>query len=172
MMSYVALGANLPSERFGPPRATLQAAIEQLRQRGLTVRACSSWYESAPVPASDQPWFINAVVRLDAAPEPARLLETLHELEAALGRVRSLQNAPRAVDLDLIDAGGRVSAPDDWPVLPHPRLHERAFVLMPLQEIAPDWRHPRSGTHIDALLAALPSGQTCRKAADRDPPES
>ncbi|MBK1668068.1 2-amino-4-hydroxy-6-hydroxymethyldihydropteridine diphosphokinase [Rhodovibrio sodomensis] len=172
MMSYVALGANLPSDRFGPPRATLHAAIAQLRQRGLTVGARSSWYASAPVPASDQPWFINAVVRLDDVLEPAWLLETLHALEAALGRVRSVRNAPRAVDLDLIDAGGRVSAPDDWPVLPHPRLHARAFVLMPLKEVAPDWRDPRSGTHIDALLAALPPGQTCRRAADGEPPES
>ena len=168
----MALGANLPSERFGPPRATLQAALDLLGACGLTVANRSSWYESAPVPASDQPWFINAVVRLDDAPEPARLLALLHELEAELGRVRSVANAPRAVDLDLLDADGRVSEAAGWPELPHPRLHERAFVLMPLKEIAPDWRHPANGTHIDALLAALPSGQTCRRAADGDPPES
>ena len=172
MKSYVALGANLPSERFGPPRATLRAALDLLCARGLTVARRSSWYESAPVPASDQPWFINAVVRLDDAPEPARLLAALHELEAELGRVRSVVNAPRAVDLDVIDADGRVSDAAGWPELPHPRLHERAFVLMPLKEIAPGWRHPASGTHIDALLAALPPGQTCRRAADGDPPES
>jgi 2-amino-4-hydroxy-6-hydroxymethyldihydropteridine diphosphokinase len=172
MRSYVALGANLPSERFGPPRATLQAALDLLSAGGLTVANRSSWYESAPVPASDQPWFINAVVRLDDAPEPARLLALLHELEAELGRVRSVANAPRAVDLDLLDADGRVSEAASWPELPHPRLHARAFVLMPLKEIAPDWRHPANGTHIDALLAALPSGQTCRRAADGDLPES
>ena len=172
MMSYVALGANLASERYGPPRATLRAALKLLEARGFRVAAGSGWYESAPVPASDQPWFVNAVVRLDDAPAPARLLETLHTLEADLGRVRSVPNAPRAVDLDLIDAGGQVSAPEAWPTLPHPRLHERAFVLMPLQEIAPDWRHPASGRHIDTLLAALPAGQTCRRARDDDGPES
>lgn len=164
MMSYVALGANLPSERYGPPRTTLAAALARLEARGLRIAARSSWYESAPVPASDQPWFINAVVGLTDAPEPASLLETLHALEAELGRVRSVPNAPRAVDLDLIDAGGQVSGPAVWPRLPHPRLHERAFVLMPLQEIAPDWRHPASGAHVDTLLAALPTGQTCRRA--------
>jgi 2-amino-4-hydroxy-6-hydroxymethyldihydropteridine diphosphokinase len=167
MMAYVALGANLPSDLYGPPRATLAAALRLMRERGLSVGACSSWYESAPVPASDQPWFVNAVVRLDDPPAPARLLSALHDLEAALGRVRSVPNAPRAVDLDLIDAAGRVSASGDWPVLPHPRLHERAFVLMPLKEIAPDWRHPESGAHIDQLLQALPAGQTCRRAAGR-----
>lgn len=166
MMAYVALGANLPSEIYGPPRATLAAALEMLAADGLTIAARSSWYESAPVPASDQPWFVNAVVRLDDAPEPERLLTRLHELEAALGRVRSVANAPRAVDLDLIDAGGRISAPGAWPALPHPRLHARAFVLMPLKEIAPDWRHPESGTQIDDLLAALPAGQTCRRAPE------
>ncbi|MBK1698011.1 2-amino-4-hydroxy-6-hydroxymethyldihydropteridine diphosphokinase [Rhodovibrio salinarum] len=165
-MSYIALGANLASERFGPPKATLTAALALMAERGLPVAARSSWYESAPVPMSDQPWFINAVVRLDATPDPGPLLETLHALEAELGRVRSIANAPRAVDLDLIDAGGRVSASDDWPVLPHPRLHARAFVLMPLKEIAPDWRHPATGTHIDTLLAALPADQSCRKIPD------
>lgn len=169
MPSYVALGANLPSERFGPPRVTLSAALDMLAHRGLAIGARSSWYESAPVPASDQPWFVNAVVRLDRPPEPAQLLKVLHALETELGRVRSVRNAARAVDLDLIDAGGRVSADGTWPVLPHPRLHERAFVLMPLKEIAPDWRHPSCGTHIDALLAALPPGQTCRKAREADP---
>lgn len=172
MMSYVALGANLPSERFGPPRATLRAALDLLNDRGVAVAQRSSWYESAPVPASDQPWFINAVILMDDAPEPARLMETLHDVEAALGRVRSVPNAPRAVDLDLIDAGGQITGANQWPVLPHPRLHERAFVLMPLKEIAPDWRHPKSGTHIDTLLASLPSGQTCRRASDAEPPES
>jgi 2-amino-4-hydroxy-6-hydroxymethyldihydropteridine diphosphokinase len=164
MMSYVALGANLPSEAYGPPRTTLAAALDLMQARGLRIAARSSWFESAPVPASDQPWFINAVVCLDDAPEPARLLETLHALEAEFGRVRSVPNAPRAVDLDLIDAGGRVSGHEAWPQLPHPRVQDRAFVLMPLKEIAPDWRHPASGAHIDALLTALPEGQTCRRA--------
>ena len=172
MPSYVALGANLPSERFGPPRVTLSRALDMLADRGLAIGARSSWYESAPVPASDQPWFVNAVVRLDRAPEPAPLLEILHELERELGRVRSIRNAPRAVDLDLIDAEGHVHADDSWPLLPHPRLHERAFVLMPLKEIAPDWRHPRCGTPINALIAALPEGQTCRRARAVDPSES
>jgi 2-amino-4-hydroxy-6-hydroxymethyldihydropteridine diphosphokinase len=172
MPAYVALGANLPSHRFGPPRVTLARALEMLAGRGVRVAACSSWYESAPVPASDQPWFINAVVRLDDPPEPAQVLEMLHALEAELGRVRSVANAPRAADLDLIDADGRVTPDGAWPRLPHPRLHERAFVLMPLKEIAPDWRHPESGTHIDRLLAALPARQPCRRAVGGDPPET
>lgn len=165
MVSYVALGANLPSERFGPPRATLCRALDTLVHRGVAIRARSGWYESAPVPASDQPWFVNAVIEIGDVRDPARLLTILHEVEASLGRVRSVRNAPRAVDLDLIDANGRVSPADGWPALPHPRLHQRAFVLMPLKEIAPDWRHPESGRHIDSLLAGLPDGQSCRRAS-------
>lgn len=172
MIAYIGLGANLHSERFGPPKTTLAAALDLLSDHGLRLGACSGWWESAPVPASDQPWFINAVVRLDAAPPAGPLLELLHRLEADLGRVRSVPNAPRAADLDLLDAGGQLSAPDGWPTLPHPRLHERAFVLMPLKEIAPDWQHPESGAPIDALLAALPPGQTCRPASDDGAPAS
>jgi 2-amino-4-hydroxy-6-hydroxymethyldihydropteridine diphosphokinase len=165
MTTFIALGANLPSERFGPPRATLEAALDLLAARDLPVARRSRWYESAPVPASDQPWFVNGVAQLTEVPTPAETLRRLHDIEAELGRVRSVANAPRAVDLDLIDAGGRLSAPDAWPRLPHPRLHERAFVLLPLAELAPDWRHPETGQSIDALIARLPAGQTCRPIA-------
>jgi 2-amino-4-hydroxy-6-hydroxymethyldihydropteridine diphosphokinase len=162
MAIFVALGANLPSERFGPPRVTLEAALDLLHGRGFPVQARSSWYESAPVPASDQPWFVNGVARLDGPRDPAAALDALHRLEAELGRVRSVRNAARAVDLDLLDLDCRVSGPADWPRLPHPRLHERAFVLMPLAEVAPDWRHPTLGTSARTLLDALGDGQTCR----------
>jgi 2-amino-4-hydroxy-6-hydroxymethyldihydropteridine diphosphokinase len=165
MPIFVALGANLPSERFGPPRDTLDAALDLLSARGFRVRARSSWYESAPVPASDQPWFVNAVAQLDAAGPPAETLNALHRLEAELGRVRSVRNAARAVDLDLLDVAGQVTASDAWPRLPHPRLHERAFVLMPLAEIAPDWRHPTLGRSARQLLDELDGTQTCRPLA-------
>jgi 2-amino-4-hydroxy-6-hydroxymethyldihydropteridine diphosphokinase len=84
------------------------------------------------------------------------LLAHLHALEARFGRQRRAANAPRPLDLDILDYDGRVSAPRDVPILPHPRLTGRAFVLLPLLEIAPDWRHPATGTPIALLIAGLP----------------
>ena len=89
------------------------------------------------------------------------LLETLHRIEAAFGRVRDAVNAPRVLDLDLLAHGDLIST--DWPLLPHPRLHERAFVLRPLADVAPNWRHPRLGLDIPAMLAAIGPEQTTRR---------
>lgn len=163
-MILIALGANLPSENHGPPRETLMAALDRLARLGVHTRVRSSWYESAPVPPSGQPWFVNAVAAVDTARDPAALLRALHEVEAALGRQRGVRNAARAVDLDLLDYAGQCSAAADWPCLPHPRLAERAFVLRPLAEVAPDWRHPVSGYGVNALIADLPPDQVCRRA--------
>ena len=164
-MIYIALGANLPSERHGPPRATLEAALALLPEAGIQVAARSRWYESAPVPAGDQPWFVNGVARVESALDPADLLRALHAVEAELGRVRSVPNAPRAADLDLLDVHGQVTAEGAWPCLPHPRLHKRAFVLMPLAELAPDWRHPVLGIGAAQLLRTVPADQVCRPLA-------
>lgn len=166
-MILIALGANLPSERFGPPRATLTAALAMLDGPEIRVTERSSWYESAPVPASDQPWFVNAVARLDSQCAPAVLLRHLHDVEAALGRVRGdTPNLPRAADLDLLDYNGWVTGPDDWPQLPHPRLHTRAFVVLPLAEVAPDWHHPVTGQSIHTLAQELPMDQACVRMPD------
>jgi 2-amino-4-hydroxy-6-hydroxymethyldihydropteridine diphosphokinase len=163
-MIFIALGANLPSARFGEPRATLRAALEMLAARGIAVRRRSSWYETAPVPPSGQPWFVNAVAEIATARAPSVILRTLHDIEGELGRVRGPErNAARAADLDLLDFNGMVSGEGDWPILPHPRLAARAFVVHPLAEIAPDWRHPMSGDRIDAIAARLPSGQHCMR---------
>ena len=161
----VGLGANLPSEHGGP-RDTLAIALERLAARGLPLRSRSRWHRSAPVPPSGQPWFINGVAALDTSWPPEAVLHALHAVEAELGRVRSESERwpPRAVDLDLLDHAGTVTAADAWPRLPHPRLSERAFVLAPLAELAPDWRHPRTGESAEALLAGLSADQICEPA--------
>ncbi|SDF80304.1 2-amino-4-hydroxy-6-hydroxymethyldihydropteridinediphosphokinase [Limimonas halophila] len=161
-MVVIGLGANLPSAHGGP-RDTLMVALDRLARRGLPVGARSRWYRSAPVPPSGQPWFVNGVAQLDTAWPAGEVLRALHAVEAELGRVRSDTERwpPRAVDLDLLDHDGAVTAEDDWPCLPHPRLHERAFVLAPLAELAPEWRHPVGGGTAAELLACLPGDQIC-----------
>jgi 2-amino-4-hydroxy-6-hydroxymethyldihydropteridine diphosphokinase len=156
---FLGLGANLPSPIHGGPLDTLKAALVALAGAGVTVKRCSRFYRSAPVPASDQPWYLNAIAEVASDLHPAQLMTLLHEIEANFGRTRSSANAPRVLDLDLLIHGERVSGPGEWPCLPHPRLSERAFVLLPLAELAPDWRHPRTGRCLAELIEALPRDQ-------------
>ena len=136
-----------------------------LERAGLRIVGRSRWYESAPVPMSDQPWYVNGVVEIDTDLDPASLLALLHEIEAAFGRTRSVRNEARPLDLDLLAYGDRVLTEEPRPLIPHPRLHERAFVLLPLAELAPDWRHPALGEGIQALIGRLPRDQITRKLA-------
>jgi 2-amino-4-hydroxy-6-hydroxymethyldihydropteridine diphosphokinase len=134
--AYIGLGANLASST-GPPPATLAAAVSRLRDLGRII-AQSSLYSTAPVGYADQPRFLNAVVALETELQPLALLRELLVIEKQYGRDRSagIPNGPRTLDLDILLMGElKVSSPDL--VLPHPRLVERAFVLVPLDEIAP-----------------------------------
>ncbi|RKQ72911.1 2-amino-4-hydroxy-6-hydroxymethyldihydropteridine diphosphokinase [Oceanibaculum indicum] len=160
-MILVAIGSNLPGAGFDTPRAVCLAALEALeRDPDIRVVARSRLFESAPVPLSDQPWYANGAVLVETALPPAALLARLHEIEAQFGRVRQVRNEARVLDLDLLAyhdvQNDRAEVP---PLLPHPRLRERAFVLRPLLDIARDWRHPGDSRDIPALLAALPPGQ-------------
>jgi len=164
-MILIALGANLPTERHGPPEAGILAALRALPEHGIRPIRRSRLYRTAPVPPSGQPWYVNAVAEVESDLPPQALMAALLSVERAFGRERSVRNAARTLDLDLIDFAGRTgrwSATNDLPdlVLPHPRLAERAFVLIPLAELVPDWRHPATGTPISALIRALPPGQT------------
>ena len=154
-MILIGLGGNLTSQEHGPPRATLAAALQALEAKGARTLRRSPWYESAPVPPSGQPWYVNAVAEVESALSPEALLAALLAVEAGLGRVRGARNASRTVDLDLLDYRGLVTGPGEKPELPHPRLHERAFVLLPLRDLAPGWRHPACGSPVDALIEAL-----------------
>src|SRR5512135_1345665 len=100
VMILIGLGANLASPEFGAPPESLEAALALLAERGVRVVARSRWYRSAPVPPSGQPWFVNGVVAVETALEPAALLEVLHAVEARFGRVRRERNAARVLDLD------------------------------------------------------------------------
>jgi 2-amino-4-hydroxy-6-hydroxymethyldihydropteridine diphosphokinase len=159
----IGIGANLTSPRFGAPLQTCTAAVAALGRAGIAVRRVSAWYESAPLPASDQPRYVNGVVLVETGLAPADLLAHLHDIEAAFGRVRRARNEARVLDLDLLAYGRRIAAAPARPTLPHPRLAERAFVLLPLSEVAPGWRDPVDGGPVAEMIAALVPGQDIRR---------
>ncbi|RMD91545.1 MAG: 2-amino-4-hydroxy-6-hydroxymethyldihydropteridine diphosphokinase [Alphaproteobacteria bacterium] len=171
--ALIALGANLPSPAGDPP-ATLRAALAMIGGEGITVAAVSRLYATPAWPPGSGPDFVNAAAVLRTALAPRALLERLHGVERALGRDRRARWAPRSIDLDLLAVGDAVLPdPDTWQrwagldagaagsiapdelILPHPRLAERAFVLVPLAEVAPDWRHPVTGLSVAAMRDAL-----------------
>ena len=164
-MILIALGSNLSSDAYGSPQDICVAAVEALEKHGVTITAKSRWFRTAPVPVSDQPWFVNGVIAVETFLPPADLLGLLHDVEAEFGRTRTVRNEARVLDLDLLAYDDEVSSEASVPVLPHPRLHERAFVLLPMADIAPDWRHPVTGAGIADLISALPADQRAEPVA-------
>jgi 2-amino-4-hydroxy-6-hydroxymethyldihydropteridine diphosphokinase len=153
-LAYIALGANLPSPA-GPPEATLAAAAVRLASLG-SIAARSSVYSTAPVGLADQPRFLNAVIALETTLTPFELLGAVLLIERDFGRDRtaSVPNGPRTLDLDILLYDDLVLSEAGLEI-PHPRLAQRAFVLVPLNEVAPNFRDPRSGRTVAQLLAAL-----------------
>jgi 2-amino-4-hydroxy-6-hydroxymethyldihydropteridine diphosphokinase len=152
----VALGGNLALEGQAV-QAVLELAAGRLAAAGLRPVKRSGWWRSAAWPDPTQPAYLNAVAWVDTALEPGAVLAALLEIESAFGRRRSVPNAPRTLDLDLIAYGRRVI---DEPglILPHPRAADRLFVMGPLAEIAPDWRHPITSETAAELAARATVG--------------
>jgi 2-amino-4-hydroxy-6-hydroxymethyldihydropteridine diphosphokinase len=153
-MIVIALGGNLPSHA-GTPDATLHAALMALAMHGIRALRVSPFYSTHAWPNPSDPPFVNAVACVASTLPPREFMNCLLEVETSFGRKRSTKNAPRPLDLDLIDYDGRIE--EGNPQLPHPRLAERAFVLVPLADVAPGWRHPVTGKSVEELMAALPA---------------
>ena len=164
-MILVALGGNLAT-LFGTPLSTLKAALAQMPDYGIDVSRCSSFYETPAVTPDAQPPYVNAVAVVETTMPASELLAALHRIEAQFGRRRHARWAARTLDLDLLDYDGQIvidSGPrglsagtDQLPLaLPHPGIPDRGFVLVPLAEVAPEWRHPVMGETADRLLKRL-----------------
>ncbi len=169
----VALGGNLPSDA-GAPAQTLSAALEAFADQGLQLIDVSRFFDTPCFPAGAGPDYVNAAARLHSKLAPEQVLAALHRIEARFGRLREQRWGMRTLDIDLI-AAGQLVLPDEethryWRalapeaqigatpsqlILPHPRLQDRAFVLVPLVEIAPDWMHPVTGLSVTEMVAAL-----------------
>ena len=158
---YLSLGSNL-----GDRAANLETAIAQLDSFGK-VEAVSSFYETEPVELTAQPWFLNCAVKLDTEKMPRQLIAGILALERGMGRKRKQKNGPRIIDIDILLFGSSII---DLPSLtvPHPKMHERRFVLEPLVEIAGDARHPVLKRTVRELRDALPPGQAVKKLCRSD----
>ena len=162
---YLSLGSNL-----GDRAENLRTALRKLADVG-TVKAVSAFYETEPVGLTAQPWFLNCAVRLDTEKMPRQLIAAVLSLEQDMGRLRKQKNGPRIIDIDILLFGTSVIETAGLTV-PHPRLHERRFVLEPLTEIAPDVRHPVIKRSMRELRDALAAGQTVKRVVEITPGES
>jgi 2-amino-4-hydroxy-6-hydroxymethyldihydropteridine diphosphokinase len=163
--ALIGLGTNLPHHGVAGA-ALLAQAVSALKSAGFAPRALSGIWETAAQPPSDQPTYFNAAAELDpGGATPQQLYAVLREIERSFGRERRERWGPRTLDLDILAIGELAGTFGDI-TLPHPRMHVRAFVLAPLAEIAPNWRHPPTGKTVSELLTALPPGQAVQRAGD------
>ncbi len=150
MLAYIGIGSNL-----GDKRGNIRRAVEALgADPGNRRVRCSPLYSTEPVGKKDQDWFVNGVVSLETSLGPRELLELLISIEKKMGRVRREKWGPRTIDLDILFYEDQILKEPNLQV-PHPRLHERKFVLLPLRDLAPDWIHPELGKTVSRLLSEL-----------------
>ena len=161
-MILIGVGSNLKSKHDNLPKDNCIEAIRQLSLHTIYPTRTSSFYETSPIPYKNlEPWYINSVVIVETTLNPFNLLKALLKIELKMGRNRTWANAPRVIDLDLL-AYDDQKIGEAGLILPHPRLHERAFVLKPLEQIAPNWLHPVTGKSIKQLVKNLDPHQIVR----------
>ncbi len=164
-MIFIGIGGNLPSEKFGSTMRTLEQTLQFIDANLCRVVRCSPWYRSAPMPINADPDYLNAVAEINTLLPATELMSQLHDVEKQFGRVRSVKNASRTVDLDLLIYHDQVIEIEGEGGLrvPHPRMTERAFVLLPFFDLEKDWMHPIRKQKIFNLIQNLGAEQRCER---------
>lgn len=161
-MILVAFGANLPSD-YGTPADTIRVAYEALERHGVSIVKKSRIWLTAPVPFDpDQDWYHNSVAQVETSLSAHDLLNLMLSIEEEFGRVRTVKNAPRLLDLDLIAYNDEVIKDGEHLIVPHTRCHERLFVLKPLEEVSKNWNHPVLGQNVSEMIEKIPNDQQAK----------
>ena len=165
-MIYIGIGSNLNGKNNETPLQNCKKALVELKKE-VNICKISSWYKSEPIPVSNQPWFINGVIEISTDKSSLDLLEFILSIEEVSGRVREKKNEARILDLDIIDYKKKILYIKNKLIIPHPRMHERSFVLQPLSELNPKWMHPIKKKGIKELIRNLNDKQKISKISKK-----
>ena len=165
-MIYIGIGSNLNGKNNETPLQNCKKALEELKKE-VNICKISSWYKSEPIPVSNQSWYINGVVEISTNKSSIDLLEFILSIEKIFGRVREKKNEARILDLDIIDYKKKILYIKNKLIIPHPRMHERSFVLQPLSELNPKWMHPIKKKGIKELIRNLNDKQKISKISKK-----
>ena len=165
-MIYIGIGSNLNGKNNETPLQNCKKALVELKKE-VNICKISSWYKSEPIPVSNQPWFINGVIEISTDKSLLDLLEFILSIEKVFGRVREKKNEARILDLDIIDYKKKILYIKNKLIIPHPRMHERSFVLQPLSELNPKWMHPIKKKGIKELIRNLNDKQKISKISKK-----
>ena len=165
-MIYIGIGSNLNGKNNETPLQNCKKALVELKKE-VNICKISSWYKSEPIPVSNQPWFINGVIEISTNKSSLDLLEFILSIEEVFGRVREKKNEARILDLDIIDYKKKILYIKNKLIIPHPRMHERSFVLQPLSELNPKWMHPIKKKGIKELIRNLNDKQKISKISKK-----
>jgi len=163
---YIGIGSNLNGKNNETPLQNCKKAVVELKKE-VNICKISSWYKSEPIPVSNQPWFINGVVEISTNKSSLDLLEFILNIEEFFGRLREKKNEARILDLDIIDYKKKILYIKNKLIIPHPRMHERSFVLQPLSELNPKWMHPIKKKGIKELIRNLNDKQKISKISKK-----
>ena len=165
-MIYIGIGSNLNGKNNETPLQNCKKALEELKKE-VNICKISSWYKSEPIPVSDQSWYINGVVEISTNKSSIDLLEFILNIEEFFGRMRKKKNEARILDLDIIDYKKKILYKKNKLIIPHPRMHQRSFVLQPLQELNPKWIHPIKKKGLKELISNLNDKQKIFKISKK-----
>ena len=165
-MIYIGIGSNLNGKKNETPLHNCKKALVELK-KGVSISNISSWYKSEPIPVSNQPWYINGVVEISTNKSSIDLLEFILNIEEFFGRMRKKKNEARILDLDIIDYKKKIFYKKNKLIIPHPRMHQRSFVLQPLQELNPKWIHPIKKKGLKELISNLNNKQKIFKISKK-----